>query len=281
MSRYRLPILLALTVSTLAAPTGASAACSSSSPLPADKRAASHFCTGLHPGVMLVIPSMKYGPYECGASFAFRDQNGTRYLAFPGACYLDYDCLEEAVEDILPPPLDEIVGGLPVCLAPSDSELEPSYGTKGPVVKNLDGRRVGTVAYAVNKDGINFALVRVDANVALDPRLPFYGGPTRLGSPGSFVETYVYSPPTWDAAPNARSGVIHGGPDGAYVLTEGTLSMPTGASVMQPDGSAVGMFNGSLTVGLGYQTQSLGVALERAQRHTRLRLSLMTAQLAP
>ena len=280
MSRLRLSVLLVLAVSTLAAPTGASAACSSSSPLPADKRAANHVCTGLHPGVTLVIPSMKYGPYECAASFAFSDSRGNRYLAFPGRCYLDYDCLEETVEEVLPPPLDEIVGSVPVCIAPTDSELEPVYGKNGPVVKDLSGRRIGIVAYAVNKDGVDFALVRVDRKVALDPKLPFYGGPTRLGSPGSFVETYVYSPPSWDAAPNARSGIIHGGPEAAYVLTEGFLSQPTGASVMQPDGSAVGMFNGYISVALGYQTQPLGAGVERAQRRMRTQLSLMTAPLS-
>lgn len=279
MRRYRLPILLALAVSTLAAPTGASAACSSSSPLPADRRAANLSCDGVHPGMLMIVPSMKWGPYECAASFAFADQFGNRYLSFPGSCFLDYDCLEDSAADVLPPPLNEVVHALPVCIMASDSELEPVYKNNGPVVTDAVGHRIGRIAYAVNKDYIDFALVRLDRGVRLDPSVPFYGGPTRLGTARTLEETYVYSPEGMPASPNARSGVLtSGGPEMAYVATEGFLSRPTGASVMKPDGTAVGFFNGHLTI-TGYITSNLGPGLERAQRRTKLRLSLMTARM--
>ena len=281
MTRSRLPIALLLAVSALVTPTGANAACSSSSPLPADRRAANLTCDGVHPGTLMVVPSMKYGPYDCAASFAFADQYGNRYLSFPGSCFLDYDCLEDTAADVLPPPLNEIVHSLPVCLLPTDSELEPVYGKNGPVVTDGSGHRIGRIAYAVNKDYIDFALVRLDQGVRLDPAVPFYGGPTRVGSARTLEETYVYSPEGFAGfgAPNARSGILtNGGPEIAYVATEGFLSMPVGASVMKPDGTAVGFFNGHLTV-TGYITHNLGPALERAQRRTRLRLTLLTARM--
>lgn len=279
MRRPSLPIVLLLAVSVLTTPTGAGAACTSSSPLPPDKRAANVTCDGVHPGMTLVIPSMKWGPFECGASFAFRDHAGNRYLSFPGSCYLDYDCLEEAVEDVLPPPLDEIVGSIPVCIAPSDSELEPLYAN-GPVVTGVDGRRVGRIAYAVNKDGVDFALVRVDRNVRLDPSLPYYGGPTRLGAAGLLEETYVYSDAMLPASPNARTGLLSGDTSGATVWTDGFLSRAAGASVMKPDGSAVGFFYGYVSlVGGSYPTQTLAPGIARAERRARTRLTLLTAPL--
>lgn len=279
MTRYRLPLLMLLAVTTVAAPRGAAAACSSTLPLPSDKRLANVSCDGVHPGTMLVLPSLKYGTFECAASFAFRDQAGQRYVAVPGTCHLDYDCLEDTVKDVLPPPLNEAIPRLPVCIQPTDSEIEPRYGSKGPVVRDLSGRRVGVVAYAVNKDGLDFALVRIDRNVHLDPRLPLYGGPTRLGTAGSIEESYVYSPEGVSGTPNARTGLLSGGPDYAYVVTEGLLSRPAGGSVMKPDGSAIGFLTGYLSIP-GYTTQPLGPGLARANRMTGLRLSLITAPLS-
>ncbi|HEX8003630.1 MAG TPA: hypothetical protein VF519_13140 [Mycobacteriales bacterium] len=277
MTRSRLPILLLLAVS-LAAPTNASAGCTSS-PLPADKRAASVECDGVHPGMTLIVPSMKYGDYECGASFAFRDQAGNRYLTMPGTCFLDYDCLEDTVKDVLPPPLNEVVPNLPVCVVMSESELEPVY-RNGPVVRDLNGARVGRIAYAVNKDGVDLALVRVDKGVKLDPALPFYGGPVRTGTPGALEETYVYSPALGlPGAPNARTGLLRGDAEYAEVTTEGLLSRANGASVIRPDGSALGYFTGGVMLTGGFATQPLGSAIARAERRTRLRLSLMTAPL--
>lgn len=279
MRRPSLPVALLLAVSAMTTPEGAYAACSSSAPVPADKRVANVTCTGVQPGMVLIVPSMKYGDYECAASFAFRDQSGNRYLTIPGTCYLDYDCLEEAVEELLPPPLDEIVGAIPVCVMPSDSELEPLY-KNGPVVKDVNGSRVGRMAYAVNKDGVDFALVRLDPAVRLDPSLPYYGGPTRLGTAGALEETYVYSHTDSTAAPNARPGLLTGSADYAQVYTEGFLSDVAGSSVMRPDGSAIGFFNGYFSVLGYYPTQPLGVGLARAQRRG-LRLTLMTAPLKP
>lgn len=274
----RLPILLLL-AAALAAPSTASAACTSSSPLPPDKRLANETCDGVHPGTRLVVPSMKYGDYECDASFAFRDRAGERYLTIPGTCFLDFDCLEDTVKDVLPPPLNEAVPDLPVCVVMSESELEPVY-RNGPIVRDTTGTRVGRIAYAVNKDGVNLALVRVDKGVRLDPAVPFYGGPVGLGTPGAPEETYVYSSPNgMPGTPNARVGVLHGNADAAEVTTEGLLSMASGASVMRPDGSAMGYCTGGLLITGGFTTQPLGAAIARAERRTRLRLTLMTAPL--
>lgn len=277
MTRFRLPLLLALAATTFAVPGSASAGCTSRSPLPADKRAANIYCDDVRPGMVMIMPSMKYGATQCAASFAFMDQRGNRYLSVPGSCHLEYECLDDEIKDLLPPPLNELPP-LPLCLLATDSELEPTYKKGGPVVKNAEGDRIGTIAYAVNKEGVNFALVRVDRHLRLDPSLPYYGGPTKIANPRTLEETYVFSPERYPVVPNARTGILWGDATSATVTTEGFLSLTHGTSVMKPDGSAVGLFNGYLTL-TGYQTQPLRAALERAERRTGLKLRLMTAKL--
>lgn len=275
----RSPVAALVLLATLAAPRGASAACSPVTPDPANDRAANVACTGVRVGMELSVPSQKWGDYPCAASFAFTDQSGARYLTFPGSCFLDYDCLEDAVYDELPPPLNQLVPRLPTCILPSDSELEPNYGRRGPVVNDAGGHRVGRIAYAVNKDGFDFALLRVDPEVRLDPSVPFYGGPTRIGVGADLEEVRVWSPPRLGLTPNARTGVLQVDETTAYVLTESETSLAPGSSVIRTDGTAVGLFTGTDYLGWGYETQTLKLALGRAFDHTGLRLTLMTAPL--
>ena len=277
----RTPVAALVLLATLAAPRVASAGCSSAVPDPGNDRAANVHCTGVRVGMELSVPSKKWGAYRCGASFAFTDQSGARYLTFPGSCYLDFDCLEDAVYDELPPPLDQIVPRVPTCLQAGDSEEEPNYGRKGPVVNDAGGHRVGRIVYAVNKDGFDFALLRVDPDTKLDPSVPFYGGPTRIGMGSDLEEVRVWSPPNLGLTPNARTGVLQVDGSGLpYVLTEDVMSLPFGSSVIRTDGTAIGLFTGRNMIGWGQQTQPLKLALGRALDHTGLRLTLMTAPLA-
>ena len=276
----RLTTLLLAALTTIATPSVAPAAdCVSEFPVN-DKRFANMPCAGAHVGMSLMVPSLKYGDSECAASFAFKDQFGQRYVTSPGTCFLDYDCLEDAVYNELPPPLNEVVPRLPVCIMPSDSELEPFYKRSGPPVKNLDGRRVGAIVYAVNKNDVDFALVRIDKGVKLDPSLPVYGGPVKNGAaPAIPTEAYIYSNAMVPLTANARSGVLHGGPDFPMVLTDRFGAVNHGTSVMLPNGSAMGYFNGHLSIGGGYEVKPLGPALYRASRRTGLKLPLMTGKL--
>lgn len=274
-------LALMLTAAALVVPTGAAdAACTSDLPV-SDPRAGMYTCTGVTTGMRLLVPSQKWGPdYQCGAGWAFTDQFKQRYLSFPGDCFLDYDCLEDAVYEVLPPPLNELVPRAPVCLNPGDSELEPTYRRPGPVVEDENDKRIGTIVYAVNKNDINFALVRIDPNVKLDPAMPVYGGPRRIGAMStSLEEAYVYTPmgiPTF----NARSGFLRGTAAEAYWLGDSLTSISYGSPVMKPNGDAVGMLTGTTYFGSGAEIQELPAALARATSRTGLRLKLLTAPLA-
>ncbi|MDQ1712249.1 MAG: hypothetical protein QOE45_1699 [Frankiaceae bacterium] len=260
-------------------------ACTSSLPV-TDPHAAQYFCAGVRPGMVLHVNSAKWGNISCGASFAFTDQNKQKYLTLPGSCFLDYTCLEDVFEE-LPPPLPALIPQLPTCTLAGDSELEPYYKKNGPVVRDGDDKRIGSLTYAVNKEGVDFAIVRLDPGVKLDPSVPLFGGPRRLATPGAGPEeVHVYSaslaePGDVTPRPNARSGVLHSyGLDRAYVVTEGLLSIAHGSAVMRANGDAVGLFTGGLTIPLGWATQPFGPALARTTRHTGLRLTLLTAPLA-
>lgn len=278
MNRRRRPVLLLTALLATAIPQGsASASCVSTLPTPSDKRLAGISCTGVRPGMVMLIPSKKYGEYACGAGFAFADNAGGKYLAFPGHCFLDYDCLEDTVYETLPPPLDKLVPRVPTCIILEGSDEEPFYKGNGPIVRDTNGARIGRISYAVFKDNVDFALVKLDPKVRLDPSLPMYGGPTAPGQPLVAEEVYVVSPGD-RPAPNARSGVFWGSNEGGYVVTEGVLSRAPGSPVMMTNGGAVGMFTGFLSV-TGYETQGNGPGLARATGRTRLRYSLLTAPL--
>lgn len=255
----------------------ATADCTSTLPV-SDKRLASIQCTGVHPGMGLRIPSKKWGEMTCTAGFAFTDRSGNRYLTFPGTCHLDFDCLEDTVTELLPPPLNELV--LPVCVMMSESEEEPYYRRGGPVVKDLDGRRIGAIVYAVNKEDVNFGLVRIDPKVPLDPALPVYGGPTRFGDATTVPEeAYSVSAGRNPNVPNARTGLLYS--MNSYYTnhqTEAFGSVSTGSPVMKPDGSAVGYYV-AWTVGLGWNVHPYGSAISRASTITRLSFRLATAKL--
>lgn len=259
----------------------ADAACVSGYPV-SDKRLTNHMCTGVRPGMLLTVPSKKYGTMSCTAGFMFADQFGNRYTSVPGSCHLDYECLEDQAVELLPPPLDEIVDGVVPCIMPSDSEEEPVYKSNRPVVKDRDGDRVGVIVYAVNKSNINFALIRIDATHKVDPSVPLYGGPTRLVAPGQLDQAYAYSAAYMDFEANARTGVLTMSGDTIYHETVAIIAtgVPYGSPVVRPDGSGIGYHEGPWTIGLGYTTKPYGPALSRTTIRTKLNLRLLTAKAA-
>lgn len=269
-------LVLAMTLGALVLPAGSAAAgCTSTVPV-SDRRFAHHQCTGVHPGMGLSVPSKKYGTLRCTAAVAFADQAGNRYLTLPGSCHLDYDCLEDVVLEELEQFLN--LPQLPTCTLPSDSEEEPVYRRNGPAVHDFAGNRVGALVYAVNKDGVDFALVRADAGAKLDPRLPLYGGPTGPAATGPAVEeAYAYSAPGYFPAPNARSGLLHRLTSYTYHLNDFGLTTAPGTPVVTAEGGAVGYYRGSWTVGMGWQVLPYAPALARTQMKTGLRLTMLTA----
>lgn len=278
MNRRRRPILLLTALLATAIPRGsASASCVSTLPVPTDKRLAGIRCAGVRPGMSMLIPSKKHGEYACAAGFAFADQFGGRYLSFPGNCYLDYRCVEDTVYETLPPPLDKLVPRVPTCVILEGSDEEPYYKGNGPIVRDANGVRIGRVAYAIFKGGVDFALVKLDPKVRLDPSLPLYGGPTAPGQPRIAEDVYVVSPGD-RTGPNARVGVFYGSLDFGAVVTEGMTTRAPGSPVMMTNGGALGMFTGYLSI-TGWETQTNGPGLAQASDRTRLRFRLLTAPL--
>lgn len=280
MTRRTRPLAVLLTAGALTLPVGTAAA-GCTTLLPATNRAANHTCTGAHPGMGLAVPSKKWGNVACTAGFAFADQYKNRYLTIPGTCHLDYECLEDTVTNELPPPLDQLVRP-PTCLLPSESEDEPFYKRNGPVVTDLDGNRVGVIVYAVNKEDVNFALVRVDPRVRLDAAVPLYGGPVRIGAPPAQPEeAYAYSAPALPGSPNARTGLLYRlGNSGMFHATEGFTSVAQGTPVVKPDGSGMGYYANGWMPGFGWQVHEYGPGVRRAADRTKLKLRLLTAPVA-
>lgn len=277
MSRPGRTLLLLATVAGFLVTAPAHAGCTSAYPV-TDKHVASIACTGVRPGTLLRVPSKKYGELDCAAGFVFADALGNRYVSVPGTCFLDFDCLEDVITDQLPPPLDQLGKVLP-CLLPSDSELEPVY-KNGPVVRDVNDGRIGSIVYAVNKSGINFALIRIDKGIPVDPAVPLYGGPTRLaGASATPEEAYVYSGRA-DGLPNAVTGQVYLSGGKTFHLP-GLLTALWGAPVVKPDGGGVGYYSGDNYVGEGAEVMSYGPALAREERHARIKLTLLTAKAAP
>lgn len=281
MPRAASTLALVATVGALALPAApAGAACVSGYPA-SDKRLTNHMCDGVRPGMLLNVPSKKYGEKDCTAGFLFADQFGNRYTSVPGTCHLDFECLEDQAVELLPPPLDEIVDGVVPCINPSDSEEEPVYRTRGPVVRDRAGDRVGVIVYAVNKSNVDFALIRIDGARKVDPSVPLYGGPTRLAAPRETgEEAYAYSAAVMDFEANARTGVLVKSGDAVYHEAIALIAsgIPEGSPVVQPDGTGIGYHEGPWSVGLGYRTLPYGPALSRSAIRTKLQLRLLTAK---
>lgn len=276
------PLVLFL---ALLAPTGPVRAESCTSDLPVtDKHLASHTCTGVHPGMALKVYSAKWkGDVLCTAGWAFTDSAKNKYLSVPGTCILDFDCLEDLIQPY-PPPLDQLpIPALPTCTLAQDSELEPYYkkGT-GPIVKDGMGARIGRLAYAVNKNGINWGLVRLDPGIALDPKLPLYGGPVRTGAVTlSPDQAYAYCAPVSHPSVNAYSGVVYALGAAAYLYAQGMQTYVQGCPVMTEGGNAVGTLTGTLYIPLGYGIQGIDPAVSHLASRVGLHVTLLKAPLAP
>jgi hypothetical protein len=251
-------------------------------------------CTGVHVGMRVVVRT-KRGWNTCVAGFAFADQYGRRYLTIPGSCVLTGECRWPALLDPVPEIVKEIAHGL-VCEHVPENE-EKKYA-KPAEVTDEHLRRIGAVVYAVNvfgesrsyDDMVEIALVRLDKGVRLDPAMPFYGGPTRLGDFANAPdEAYAFSPPDGDTRlPNARAGLLMPrgfGPQPTVARYHYAGLWPFsgethGTPVMRTDGTALGFHHNIVTPGWGFPTLGLPKLVKRAERFTGLRLRLLTAPLA-
>jgi hypothetical protein len=255
-------------------------------------------CTGVHPGMGIIAKSNR-GWASCTAGFAFADQYGNRYLSIPGSCVLIGECRWPQLLDRVPEIVKEIAHGLLCEYVPHHEEKKYK---KPALVTNDHGARIGVVTYAVNLpsppgrsfEEWDFALVRLDKGVKLDPALPFFGGPTRIGD---FLEepdeAFAFSAfdertslPNVRKAPLLQFPVRPSGPSGGQARFHHSgahwySGRIVGTPVMRTDGTALGFYSRDSTSVLGYETVgSYKRFVARAEKFTGLRLRLLTAPLA-
>lgn len=204
----------------------------------------------------------------CTSSFAFTDGRGGNYLTVAGHC----------------------VALAGTSSSPRDDEYLWANPADAPVVTNADGVRIGTVRYLVDSQDTqeDFALIRLDAGVAIDPDIPGIGVPNGVSvdyGTGRQVRLYGHGQVISSFARN-RSGIVLGRTE---VLAMTTLPASTGDSggpVVDATGAAFGVLAGigagvnftpsEALAANGTQVMRLDFALARARQVTGLDLQLVT-----
>ena len=221
-------------------------------------------CPGVRPGA---IVTSFVG--QCTLNFLFEGSDGSTYIGTAGHCGLEAPA----------------IGG-----QAGEHTWEPG---SGPVASDADGNRIGEWAYAILEDPKDFSLIRIDPDVASDPQMCHFGGPTGINSdtPGldspTVLEIFGNGLGVGIVLP-ARSMVALGMPDPDHVYAQGVV-VPgdSGSGVISDDGRAVGV-----AVTTGVHSSSIGTSgidigevgitrlapqLERAQTVLGIGLSLLTA----
>lgn len=203
---------------------------------------------------------------DCTLNFLFLDERGERYIGTAGHC-------------ILP---DH--GG--------DRQVVWPSGT-GPSARDGSGRRIGEFAFAVHDHPQDFALVRLDPDVAARPEMAHFGGPTgvNVDLDGDVVVLHYYGEASEAGALlPARSALAIGLPETGYVKAIGAATGgDSGSGVISADGRAVGVVVASeprgITIGPdGVDGGTIEISrllpqVHRAQEALGMQLSLQTAAL--
>ncbi len=212
-------------------------------------------CTGVRPGAEILT---EHGP--CSMGFLFSGRDGRRYISTAGHCVFGTE----------------------------EGEKSWSDGT-GSVASDADGKRIGTVVYAVHRkipapsNGVtDFALIRLDVGVPADPQMCHFGGPTSLDTSADSTTLVFQHVGTGIAGLRGRSAVA---PDGLYrpdyVYAHGVASFgDSGGALMREGGGAVGLVTQLAYGPLGnIGINRLGPHLARAGKLIGTTLTLQTAPL--
>lgn len=231
-------------------------------PVPAAAPLGVGSCSGVRPGAPLLV-----GDSLCTFGYLFTGSNGERYMATAGHCFFTSF---------------NVPGG----------EVRWTMDT-GPVVRDGQGNRVGTFAYAVLQDEKDFALALLDDGVAASPQMCHFGGPTGINDdrPGLLqpvLLNYYGNGVLVSGVLPARTALATGMPDPDHVFADG-VAVPgdSGAAVNSADGRAVGTLvtlgvhlagvgTGGLDAGLIGITR-LSPQLQRAEQVLGVDLTLQTA----
>lgn len=174
-------------------------------------------CPGVRPGALVETEKGM-----CSLNFLFRGTDGGRYIGTAGHCILG----------------DSPLGG------EDAGERTWAPGT-GPVARDAEGNRIGEFAYAVLRDPKDFALIRLDGDVAASAQMCHFGGPTGTNADRSSAPTLLHhygnGVLVGDVLP-ARSALALGRPNPDHVLATGVV-VPgdSGGAIISSDGRAVGV----------------------------------------
>lgn len=191
-------------------------------------------CPGVRPGgrVLSTIG-------DCTFNFLFRAPDGTRYIGTAGHC-------------VDPGPASNADSN-----PDGNGRLERvwSWGS-GPVAKEPNGHRIGEFAYAIVNPPKDFALIRLDPDVAASPEMCHFGAPRGVyttNSPSAVVLQYYGNGEGIENVAPARTGVALGTPSPDHIYAAG-LALPgdSGAGVMTADGLAVGVVITFGLLGFGF-----------------------------
>jgi hypothetical protein len=213
-------------------------------------------CDGVRPGGSYVS-----GSEMCSFAFVFTGSDRRRYVATAGHCAFD-------------PDPDRTTG--------RTQSWRPG---SGPEVTDENGHRIGRFAYATLVGQFrDFALIRLDPGVKVDPQMCHFGGPTGLNTTVANADLLVHhygQGVGFDYVP-ARTGEMFFGlyrPDYVYFYGAGSVG-DSGAPVTDEDGNAIGVITDLTTPFTGnLGVNRLAQHLADAERALRIRLTLQTAPL--
>jgi hypothetical protein len=248
---------LAAPASAPAAPAPASAAPADCTliPVPARSPIAYSRCAGIRPGAIV-----RTDKGRCTLNFVFRGSDGRNYIGTAGHCILGEGLTLTDVG-------------------------ERTWGPgAGPVVRDASRQRIGEFAYAVLSMPKDFALIRLDPGVAVNPQTCHFGGPTGINNErgGPATLEYFGNGLVIGALLPARSGFAAGtrDPDRTFALA---LALPgdSGGPVQTVDGRAYGLVFG-LGIAVGTEPGTVGITrlgpqLGRAQQALGVGMTLATA----
>lgn len=212
-------------------------------------------CPGVRPGAYILVPTTNT---TCTLGFLLRDRRGRSYMTTAGHC-----AVPEGTRRVWP-------------------------RATGPRVYGSDGRKIGTVSFALIKGTKDFALILLDKAVRPKGQVCHFGGPTGLNAERrtepTVVQYYGQAEVVSQALP-ARSGVVLHTRDPDLLYAQAPIYLgDSGGPWLTDDGRALGY----LTHIVGYGpipsadvstalVRRLGPAVAAAEEALKTDLTLVTA----
>ncbi len=207
----------------------------------------------VHPGAVLDVDGSEGGAGGgCTANFVFAGADGRHYLGTAGHCTLAESNVSGDVGEFAYPP------------------------NTGALVRDGSGREIGRIAYAIQQDPYDFALIRLRPDIDFGTALPHWG-PTNgrintVTAPGVTVLRWVGHGLVIGDLLYARTGLALGTSDPDLIFGLGLIApRDSGSPVVDDQGRAVGV---NVAIGAAVGTEGgvqiitrLAPQLARAELH--------------